>query len=251
MHENEVKIFEFEQQGVETIFLDGEPLFNPYHIGTCLGMSEPTVRRHLSEMDDDERIIMDNSNVHLMNIRKLANRGETFLKEPGVYHLIFKSRKPEAEKFRKWIAKEVLPSIRQTGSYSLESNTNRLLNNLLENTETLLGVRRDELAIFQQESYNKKLSNLMVDCARNGMGSMSYLYDELYYVFASETGIDIPEIAELKRMRPRDYLRKNQSIAKTVYEFALKHFARHDRQIILVPSQSLMDDFYSKKIKES
>lgn len=38
--------------------------------------------------------------------------------ESGLYALIFKSRKPEAIRFRKWVTNEVLPTIRRTGSYS-------------------------------------------------------------------------------------------------------------------------------------
>lgn len=37
--------------------------------------------------------------------------------EPGLYRLIFKSRKPEADRFRTWVTHEVLPSIRQHGCY--------------------------------------------------------------------------------------------------------------------------------------
>ena len=57
-----------------------------------------------------------------MNIRKLNNAGENFLTESGVYKLIFKSRKEEAERFQDWVTDEVLPSIRQTGSYTKEVN---------------------------------------------------------------------------------------------------------------------------------
>jgi Meiotically up-regulated gene 113 len=38
-----------------------------------------------------------------------------------LYRLITKSQKPEAEKFESWIFDEVLPQIRQTGSYSLQT----------------------------------------------------------------------------------------------------------------------------------
>jgi prophage antirepressor-like protein len=41
------------------------------------------------------------------------------LKEAGVYRLIFRSSKPEAEKFRKWVFTEVLPAIRKTGRFSV------------------------------------------------------------------------------------------------------------------------------------
>jgi Prophage antirepressor len=238
---NDLKIFEFENKTVECIFLDYEPLFNPYDVGNCLKMSESTVKFHLADMDEDEKIILENSKVSLTNFRKLANRGETFIKEPGLYQLIFKSRKPEAQKFVKWITHEVLPSIRKTGSYQLPEN--RLIKDLLETTEQLIGIKKEELAILQQESWNKKLSNLMVDCSINKMGSMNDLYDEMYYVFASETGIDIPEIAELKGLKTMDYLRKNPNVAKTVYEFAMEHFNRPNRQIMLIPTQSMLTDF--------
>ena len=44
----------------------------------------------------------------------------TFVNEDGLYDVILDSRKPQAKSFRKWITSEVLPSIRKTGSYSIE-----------------------------------------------------------------------------------------------------------------------------------
>lgn len=40
--------------------------------------------------------------------------------ESGLYKLIFTSRKENAERFQDWVFDEVLPSIRKTGSYSVE-----------------------------------------------------------------------------------------------------------------------------------
>jgi len=39
--------------------------------------------------------------------------------ESGLYTLIFRSRKPAAIRFTKWVTDEVMPSIRKTGTYSL------------------------------------------------------------------------------------------------------------------------------------
>jgi len=39
------------------------------------------------------------------------------ISEPWMYKLVFKSRKPEAEKFSDWVVSEVLPTIRKTWSY--------------------------------------------------------------------------------------------------------------------------------------
>ena len=40
--------------------------------------------------------------------------------ESGLYSLVFKSRKPEAKKFRKWVTSEVLPALRKQGLYEIE-----------------------------------------------------------------------------------------------------------------------------------
>ena len=42
--------------------------------------------------------------------------------EPGVYRLIFRSTKSIAERFKRWLAHEVIPEIRCTGSYSGDSS---------------------------------------------------------------------------------------------------------------------------------
>ena len=40
--------------------------------------------------------------------------------EPDLYRLIIKSKLPAAERFEKWVFEEVLPAIRQHGSYELQ-----------------------------------------------------------------------------------------------------------------------------------
>jgi prophage antirepressor-like protein len=45
------------------------------------------------------------------------------ISEPAVYRLAFRSNKEAAEKFADWVAGEVLPSIRKTGSYALKPMT--------------------------------------------------------------------------------------------------------------------------------
>jgi len=51
------------------------------------------------------------------------NRNLTCITESGLYRLIFRSNKPEAEVFRTWVFNEVLPAIRKTGSYQPELST--------------------------------------------------------------------------------------------------------------------------------
>ena len=69
------------------------------------------------KMNNNQVIKLTNSEVKNIDFRKLNNRGENLLTENGVYKLIFKSTKKEAEKFQDWVADDVLPNIRKTGGY--------------------------------------------------------------------------------------------------------------------------------------
>ncbi|EGT4252312.1 TPA: toxin Bro [Clostridioides difficile] len=107
----------FEEKKVEVLEYNGQVLFNPYDCGRCLELSDSAIRNHLSKMNDTQAVLLKNSNVLDKDFRKLHNTGEKFLTESGVYKLIFKSKKEEAERFQDWISDEVLPAIRQTGAY--------------------------------------------------------------------------------------------------------------------------------------
>lgn len=83
--------------------------------------------------NNKQAINITNSNVKDIDFRKLHNTGENFLTESGVYKLIFKSRKEEAERFQDWVTDEVLPSIRKTGSYTmLENRVELLINDIVK-----------------------------------------------------------------------------------------------------------------------
>ena len=107
----------FEGHEVEVFELDGQVLFNPYHVGKCLYMAHSTVKDHMNSMNEKQVRRIKNPDVGLTGFRKLNNAGENFLTERGVYKLVFKSRKPNAEKFIDWVTDEVLPAIHKTGGY--------------------------------------------------------------------------------------------------------------------------------------
>lgn len=120
----------FENKKVEVFELNGQVLFNPYDVGVCLGLTDSAVRKAIGNMNEKQVIKLTNSivkDIHFrnsivqdMNFRKLHNTGENFLTESGVYKLIFKSNKEEAERFQDWVTDEVLPVLRKTGTYSTQ-----------------------------------------------------------------------------------------------------------------------------------
>lgn len=116
----------FEGNNVEVFEFEGKVLFNPRHVAECLELSNSGLRNHLANMNGSQAIILKNSDVLDKDIRKLNNAGEKFLTESGVYKLIFKSQKENAERFQDWVTDEVLPTIRKTGGYV--SNTDLMVN---------------------------------------------------------------------------------------------------------------------------
>ena len=51
--------------------------------------------------------------------KQLGNPNILIISESDLYKLVMRSDKPEALAFQHWIASEVLPSIRKTGTYAL------------------------------------------------------------------------------------------------------------------------------------
>lgn len=101
----------FEDHLVRLVEVEGEIWFVGKDVCAVLGIQKH--HQALETLDDDER---GTCNVG-------TPRGEQSMivvSEPGVYRLVFRSRKPEAERFKRWLAHEVLPQIRRTGAYSAE-----------------------------------------------------------------------------------------------------------------------------------
>ena len=94
------------------ILINGEPYFNANEVANTLEFANPrdAVANHV---DSDDVALAD-------TLTKGGVQKQKFINESGLYALIFASKKPSAKDFKKWVTKEVIPSIRKTGSYSLQ-----------------------------------------------------------------------------------------------------------------------------------
>ncbi len=90
---------------------DGEPLFCLKDVATCLGYANPTDA--VSQRCDPSCVCV------LQTQHESGTKHTKFGPESEVYRLIFGSKLDSAKKFQDWVFKEVLPSIRKTGSYSV------------------------------------------------------------------------------------------------------------------------------------
>lgn len=101
---------QFEFEGNELRFVDGKPVAND--VAAILGYKDPS--------DAVYRLVkVKNSSVGKIQTVDGKMRDVKVLEEAGIYQLIFSCKLPIAEKFQDWVFEEVLPSIRKTGSYSV------------------------------------------------------------------------------------------------------------------------------------
>ena len=84
----------------------------------------------------------------------------TYINEPGLYTLAFGSRMESAKKFKKWVTNEVLPSIRETGSYTVkkEVDDNQLKLREIQYKEYLILMEQGNCAKLKQ-AYQDRLYN--------------------------------------------------------------------------------------------
>jgi anti-repressor protein len=102
--------FEFQSQPVRVVVIDGEPWFVLTDLCRVLGLARGAAQ--VSErLDDGVRQtypIFDSCG-------RMQNA--IIVSEPGMYEVVFRSDKPEAVAFRRWVTNEVLPQLRRSGSY--------------------------------------------------------------------------------------------------------------------------------------
>ena len=110
---SDLQVFDYHGSAVRTIDKDGEIWFMAKDLCDILELSD--VSMTVRNLDDDEKLIQ--ALFVSGQVREVMT-----VNEPGLYSLIFKSRKPEAKLFSRWVTHEVLPQIRKTGSYSVKDN---------------------------------------------------------------------------------------------------------------------------------
>ncbi|HBG7258632.1 Bro-N domain-containing protein [Clostridioides difficile] len=108
---NNLQVFKNSDFGeIRVIDLNGEPWFVGKDVAETLGYKDTSdaLKRHV---DDEDKGVGEiptpggNQNMKIIN-------------ESGLYSLILSSKLLTAKKFKHWVTRDVLPSIRKTGTYS-------------------------------------------------------------------------------------------------------------------------------------
>ena len=111
MHSN-VLSFAFEDKLVRTLLDEqGEPWFVAKDVALALGYQWNGFK-NIQHVPEEWRLVESVST-------SFGEKQTWFLSEQGLYFFVARSDKPAALPFQRWLAGEVLPSLRRTGSYVL------------------------------------------------------------------------------------------------------------------------------------
>lgn len=117
--DNNIKIFTNPEFGkIRTLEINNNPQFIDKDVAISLGYSNPqkALRDHV---DEEDKTVNESFTVN--------GTSPILISESGLYSLILSSKLPSAQRFKRWITSEVLPSIRKHGAYVTPSKLNELL----------------------------------------------------------------------------------------------------------------------------
>ena len=140
------RVFKYEETELSVIKRQDDIWFRGKTIAGILGYSNPlkAIRKHVDSEDEREISELETKSRGAQNGHPFKNRqrGTIYVNESGVYCLILRSKLESARIFKRWVTKEVLPSIRKTGKYdcSMNHKYNETLTFKIEN-ETDLHVK--------------------------------------------------------------------------------------------------------------
>ena len=138
---------------IRSIEQNNEPWFVGKDVALALGYAKPenALAAHVDALDKTTTLIQgDGSNYKSKT---------TIINESGVYSLIFSSKLEGAQRFKRWVTSEVLPSIRKSGGYIAgqeQMTTEELMAKALDTAHKILEERSARIA--QQDVHIAELT---------------------------------------------------------------------------------------------
>lgn len=219
MNENEVQVWNYESSEIRTVQINGEPWFVLSDVCKVLELSSP--HKVAERLDGDEK--GRNQIPTLGGVQEMA-----VVNESGLYTVILRSDKPQAKPFRKWVTSVVLPSIRKTGSYSvqqpnafenlspqlqvliqMETRQKQIEARQAEQATALAGLEQKlqntcEVIALDKTAWRKDSEHLINKIARatgDGYGGIRLVYEEIYRSIESRAGVSLNTRLTNKRNR--------------------------------------------------
>lgn len=170
------------EQNVRVFLIDNEPWFVLKDVYNILGLTDTSKRSSKIKEENLTRKIFVSGG---------QNREQTLVNEKGLYRVIFRSNKKEAEKFQDWVFDEVLPSIRKTGQYVDTENK----------FEQVCPVK------FGKEELKKEMGKRINKIGGRNKGGLAYYY--AYIKFGHIINFNFYRYCKKNDIKPMDWLREN------------------------------------------
>jgi prophage antirepressor-like protein len=146
MKKKAIEVFNFEDVKNITVIVDeqGEPWWVAKEVCDALGIVN--TGNAVGRLDEDEKSYIRRTDLGLN-----PGKDMVIVNEPGLYELTFTSKKPSAKVFKRWIKRDVLPTIRKSGGYIVGAE---------EMTDTQILDRALKIRETQVEQLQKKLDEV-------------------------------------------------------------------------------------------
>ena len=151
-------MFHYEENEITVIKCRDEIWFRGKDIAKALGY-EKTRNAILKHVNDDDKSILEDlrRGPQIRVPFKNEQGGSIFINESGLYSLIFGSKLESAKAFKRWVTKDVLPSIRKTGRYDY------FMNHKYNNTLTFKTDLHVKVVYFLKKRYPHSLFTVTLD----------------------------------------------------------------------------------------
>ncbi|HDR1800318.1 BRO-N domain-containing protein [Pasteurella multocida] len=181
----QLSTFLFETHIIRTLSINNEPWFVAKDLCNALDISNPS--KAIINLDEDEKMVSSDSNLKLGSAGNGA-QSLSLVSESGMYTLILRCRDAVKKgstphRFRKWVTAEVLPQIRKTGKYEVQSQQLTLpepdykLTAIQNSEETLALIIQLYSYCFQAHEIQEKLQNTNIAKLMENQIGGQYLYN--------------------------------------------------------------------------
>ena len=199
---NEVQVFQFRENEVRVVNVDGEPWFVAKDVADVLGYSE--TNRMTARLDDDEKSKIKST--VLVGLKNVGNNDVTIISESGLYNAVLGSSKPEAKAFKKWVTSEVLPSIRKHGAYVTNEKLSEWLADPTHMIEALTALKEEREKVRALEQQREVDRPKVVFAESVAVAKTSILVGEMAKLIKQATGTDIGQNRFFEYLRKNGYL---------------------------------------------
>lgn len=129
---NDIQVFNNPEFGeIRTVEINNEPWFVGKDVAQALGYKD-TVNAIKSHVDSEDK-------AGWQITTQFGAKETTVINESGLYALVLSSKLPTAKKFKRWVASEVLPSIRKHGENKATCNAQQTAQCIMEHQITIIG----------------------------------------------------------------------------------------------------------------